>query len=79
MSSNRSLLYIGGELFGRTPPPCYHQYEIVYHDKKNNIKIYQCYWCLNQLIKYGGVSDRSADQSKTPPRGNKNERGAKWT
>ena len=37
----------------RTPSPCYHQYEIVKFDKIQKIKIYRCYWCFNELIKYG--------------------------
>ena len=50
---------------------CSHQYELVHHDKKENIKIYQCYWCLNQIIKYGGVDERSMT-SDQPGRVEKN-------
>ena len=51
---------------------CCHQYELVYHDKIENIKIYQCYWCLNQLIKFGGVADRSNMIDEQPGRSGKN-------
>ena len=41
----------GGSI--RTPLLCFHQYEIVKHDKIQKMKTYRCAWCHNEIIKYG--------------------------